>query len=229
MRRDTFPAPLGGLAAEASGFQPGSTGSNETDGRRRRRLHNREAVVDALLDLYREGNLRPSTDEIAERAGLSPRSLFRYFEDVDDLAGAAVNRAQLRALPVISFDVDPTAPRAARVKGLVEQRFRVFDEVGHAATVVRIRAPVQPVVAELLSQNRAFLREQLRELFAAELGRLRGSQAREVLAALDVVSSYESYDLLQHDHRLAPNRARAAMTLAIEGILDAAVPETDEA
>ena len=53
----------------------------ETDGRRLRRALNREAVVDALLSLYDEGNLRPGTDRIAERAGISPRSLFRYFDD----------------------------------------------------------------------------------------------------------------------------------------------------
>ena len=62
---------------------------------------NREAVVDALLDLYAEGNLRPGTDEIAERAGISPRSLFRYFEDADDLAGEAVARQLARALPLV--------------------------------------------------------------------------------------------------------------------------------
>ncbi|MBV8463124.1 MAG: helix-turn-helix transcriptional regulator, partial [Acidimicrobiales bacterium] len=100
MRRGTFPEPLAGFPDSPSAFRLGGDAADETDGRRRRRLTNRGTVVDALLDLYREGNLRPSTDEIAERAGLSPRSLFRYFEDVDDLAGAAVNRAQLRALPV---------------------------------------------------------------------------------------------------------------------------------
>ena len=85
----------------------GDVPTQETDGRRLRRALNREAVVDALLDLYSEGNLRPSTDEIAERAGISPRSLFRYFRDADDLAGEAVTRQLGRAMPLLAIRNEP--------------------------------------------------------------------------------------------------------------------------
>ena len=48
------------------------------DGRRVRREQNREAVLDAVVELFHEGSYQPTTDEIAIRAGLSPRSQFRY-------------------------------------------------------------------------------------------------------------------------------------------------------
>ena len=136
--------------SDPTGFSRVQARGPETDGRRQRRVHNREAVVDALLDLYREGNLRPSTDEIAERAGLSPRSLFRYFDDVDDLAGAAVARRRIAAAlltAVLAVEAEDSE-RSLRIKALVDQRFRLFDEVGHAAAVTRLRAPFQPVLAE---------------------------------------------------------------------------------
>jgi len=221
--RFELPRPLAGFADDVTGFRDGSLDGAESDGRRRRRLQNREAVVDALLDLYREGNLRPSTDEIAERAHLSPRSLFRYFQDVDDLAGAAVSRAQERAAPLVTMDVPPEAARRLRIKALVDQRFRIFDEVGHAATVVRLRAPFQPVLAMLLAQNRAFLREQARELFAPELRGLGRARGRDVLAVLDVLASFESYELLQRDQGLSSTQARAAMVSAIGALLESAV------
>ena len=94
-----WPADPGALDATIGG----GDAPRETDGRRLRRALNREAVVDALLDLYSEGNLRPSTDEIAERAGISPRSLFRYFEDSDDLAGEAVSRQLERVMPCLLY------------------------------------------------------------------------------------------------------------------------------
>lgn len=222
MKRDSIPSGLG-LPDDLKGFQPGTVTDVETDGRRRRRLHNREAVVDALLDLYREGNLRPGTDEIAERAGLSPRSLFRYFDDVDDLASAAVARQQTRALPLLPIAVGPDAPRPLRIKALVDQRFRLFDEVGHSAAVTRLRAPFQPILAALLADNRAFLREQVREFFASELGTLRPARAREVLAALDILASYESTDLLLRDQGLTLAQAKSAMVSAIAAVLDSAV------
>jgi TetR/AcrR family transcriptional regulator, regulator of autoinduction and epiphytic fitness len=188
-------------------------------------LRNREAVVDALLDFYREGNLRPSTDEIAERVGLSPRSLFRYFDDVDDLAGAAVARAQSRVLNLLAVEAEPDSERSLRVKALVDQRFRVFDAVGHAATVTRLRAPFQPVLATTLQENRAFFRLQVADLFAAELSALPSARARDVLAALDVLTSYESYDLLLHDQNLTASQAKSALVHSITGALDSAMDD----
>src|SRR5271165_1494930 len=149
------PAPSRPVVAEASdaiwpadpgALDPPTGGGDaprETDGRRLRRALNREAVVDALLDLYSEGNLRPSTDEIAERAGISPRSLFRYFEDADDLAGEAVTRQFGRAMPLLPLCVEADAPFDARVAALADQRLRLFSVVGQAAHVSRLRAPFQ--------------------------------------------------------------------------------------
>ena len=61
-----------GAGPDPAGPGPTDRPGSGTDGRQLRRRRNREAVVEALLDLYREGNLRPSTEEIAARSGLSP-------------------------------------------------------------------------------------------------------------------------------------------------------------
>jgi AcrR family transcriptional regulator len=196
----------------------------EPDGRRRRRVQNREAVVDALLDLYRDGNLRPGTDEIAERAGLSPRSLFRYFDDVDDLASAAVTRQQIRALPLAAIIATPEDPFRTKVDALVEQRFRVFQEVGQAAKVVRLRAPFQPVLARELGQTRAFFRHQIVELFEPELGRMGPARAPGAVAAADVLTSFESFQLFRHEEGLSLTDAAAAMVRAVALVLDPGSP-----
>ncbi len=129
-------------------FVAGAGGHEEppalTDGRRLRRALNREAVVDALLDLYTEGNLRPSTDEIAERAGISPRSLFRYFEDADDLAGEAVARQLARVLPILPIETGPDAPLADRVAALADQRLRLFTTSARPPTSRACGHPSSP-------------------------------------------------------------------------------------
>ncbi len=188
------------------------------DGRRRRRVQNRLAVVDALLDLYQDGNLRPATDEIAERAGLSPRSLFRYFDDVDDLARAAVSRQQERALPLVPIGVNADAPLRDRAKGLVEQRFRLFEVVGQSAKVWRIRSPFQPVLAEELAQTRAFLRSQLLDLFGTELEAMSGRKAASVVAAAYVLTSFESYQLLIDDQGFAMDEAKGVMVESLVSV-----------
>lgn len=189
-----------------------------TDGRQLRRERNREAVVEALLDLYRDGNLQPSSEEIAERSGLSPRSLFRYFDDVEDLVRAAIGRQQGRAIPLIPIDADPDAPFEVKVTALVEQRFRLFEAVGNAAGVLRLRSPFQPLLAAALARNRAFLRWQLRTLLAPELARL-GAAADGALAAADVVTSFESRHLLLDDQGLTRTQAMAVMVDSLLAIL----------
>ncbi len=190
-----------------------------TDGRQLRRERNREAVVEALLDLYSEGNLQPSAEEIATRSGLSPRSLFRYFDDVDDLVRAAIDRQKERAIPLLPIDATPEAPLEVKVAALVDQRFRLFGAVGNAATVSRLRSPFQPLLATDLAQNRAFLRSQMEVLFAPELAAMGREAAIRALAAADVLASFESRALLCNDRGFDAARAKSVMTEAIGSIL----------
>lgn len=190
-----------------------------TDGRQLRRRRNRQAVVEALLDLYRDGNLRPSAEEIATRSGLSPRSLFRYFDDVDDLIRTAVSRQEELALPLVSVDVGPEAPLEIRVRSLVDQRFRLYQAVGNAAAVSRLRAPFEPVLAAELRRNRNFLRTQLLGLFGAELTELGTPGGPSALAAIDVLTSFESLQLLLHDQVLSEIDAKEVVAGAVLTIL----------
>jgi len=205
----TGPAP-----ATEAGEEP-----TETDGRRLRRAVNRQAVVDALLDLYQEGNLRPGTDEIAERAGISPRSLFRYFDDTDDLAGEAITRQLARAVPLVQLDIGPDAPFDERVRALVDQRVRLFATIGQAAHVARLRAPFQPRLAATVAEGRHYLRNQLAALFAPELGALGGERAEQALASSDVLASFESYQLLTGDPGGSTERASAVIVAALTALL----------
>jgi AcrR family transcriptional regulator len=210
-----WPADPGALDTSTGG----GVAPAETDGRRLRRALNREAVVDALLDLYGEGNLRPSTDEIAERAGISPRSLFRYFEDADDLAGEAVTRQLGRAMPLLPLGVGADAPFDDRVAALVDQRLRLFSTVGQAAHVSRLRAPFQPRLATSLTEGRRFLRSQVRTLFAAELAAMPDARAEASLAGADILASFESYQLLTGDQELTLADARAVLIATLVTML----------
>jgi AcrR family transcriptional regulator len=200
---------------------PGEAGAG-TDGRQLRRERNREAVVEALLDLYHDGNLRPSTEEIATHSGLSPRSLFRYFDDVDDLNRAAMRGLQQRVEHLFPVTVTHDRPLDVRVAALLEQRFRLYDAIGNAALVARLRSPFQPVLAEQLRQNRALFRGQIETLFASELAALPEGRAARVLAATDVLTTFEACRLLTEDQGLSPEAARNVLGDALATLLGSA-------
>lgn len=181
------------------------------DGRRLRRAQNREAVIDALLALFRDGNYQPGMAEIAARAGLSLRSVFRYFDDVDDLHRAAAIRQIALVLPLLEVPVPATAPVAAKAAAVVRSRAALFEQIGPAARALRAGAYRHAPLAAELARNRAFLRSQLAAIF--------GPEAAGQLPALDVLCSFESYELLRHDQALSRAAAERALTDAISALL----------
>ena len=181
------------------------------DGRRLRRTQNREAVIDALLSLFRDGTYQPSTAEIATRAGLSLRSVFRYFDDVDDLHRAAAIRQVALVLPLLEVPVAASAPLAAKVAAVVAARAALYEQIGPAARALRASAHRHAPLAAELGRNRAFLRSQLAAIF--------GPDAAGRLPALDVLCSFESWELLRHDQGLSRPATERALADAIGALL----------
>lgn len=185
------------------------------DGRRLRREHNRQAVVEALVDLFDDGVYEPSSAQIAERAGLSPRSLFRYFDDVDDLTRAAIERQLSAARPLLHIDARSGDPLPHRIERLVDARIRLYDAITPGARAARICAHRNKAVADHLREARKHWRKQVEELFAEEL-----RHHRDQLPALDVLCSFESYELLRHAQRLTRAATATALVAALSALLD---------
>jgi AcrR family transcriptional regulator len=185
-------------------------------------------VLHALLDLYGEGRLDPSSEEIAARAGLSPRSLFRYFDDIDDLTRAVVNLQYERVTPLLGVGgpADPPfagQPLPDRAVALAQQRARLFTAVGVVGRVSRLRAPFLPVIAAELTQARTFLREQLARVLAPELAAMGGPSAGRVLATLDVLCSFEAHELWT-GRGLSDDGIVELLADAIVGLVTASMP-----
>jgi AcrR family transcriptional regulator len=186
---------------------------DEVDGRRLRREQNREAVLDAMVELFEEGNLTPTTGEVAQRAGLSPRSLFRYFDDIDDLNRAAIDRQLHDAQPLLDPDVAADAPLTERIEALVTTRARLWETIGPAARAARALAHRRPLVATQLHDGRGYMRRQLEELFP--------EAPDAVMPAVDALCSFESYELLRYERRMSRTAATAAVAAGLHALLGA--------
>jgi AcrR family transcriptional regulator len=191
------------------------------DGRHARRERNREAVVAALLALYHEGDLDPPVERIAARSGVSARSLFRYFDDVDDLCRSAIGSQLAEVLPIIERVITADAPFRDRVRAVVAQRVTLFETVGRVGVIARVRAPFQPLVATQLREVRAVLRERMATAFAPELADLEPDDAAVALAAADVACSYETHELLRSDQGLDRDVTVAVLEHAVAAAIGA--------
>ncbi|HVV75747.1 MAG TPA: TetR/AcrR family transcriptional regulator [Mycobacteriales bacterium] len=197
-----------------------TTTSSELDGRRARRGRNREAVVDALLELFREGELNPSVAAVAERSGVSLRSVFRYFDDLDEMGRIAIGRHLDSVGHLFDLANIGEGSRSNRIDALVSQRVALYERVAPVMRAALIRAPFQAVIANALSRRREFLRDQSAEQFAPELATLSVADAAIVLSGVDVLTSFESMELLRVDHKLTTAKA----AVAIKGSLDRLLP-----
>ncbi|MGY6500626.1 MAG: TetR/AcrR family transcriptional regulator [Acidimicrobiales bacterium] len=205
------------MSAEPRGADAGADVG--TDGRNARRQRNRDAAVDAMLSLIDSGSLAPTMSEVAVAAGLSPRSLFRYFDDIEDLVRSAVARQQERLAPLAAVSVDPGAPLADRVRSVVAQRMRAIEAMGHVGRVARLRAHEQPAIRAELARQRRALRRDLASAFSAELADRPAPEARAILAAVEVLCSYESHELMCADQGLTGSEAADAVACALDALL----------
>jgi len=199
-----------------------------TDGRHARRDRNKVAVVDAYLDLVREGITRPSVAEVADRSGVSRRSVFRYFADKDELARTAIERQQSRVAPLYRMTFDPSASLDDRIEQCLDQRLELYEAVAPVARLTRALAPVQPVVASELAKTRSLLRSQVERVFAVELAAKSERSAAVARSMTDVLCSFEAFDLLRSAQGLPLEEVRQCIGHSLRAILTAPAGDANE-
>jgi len=167
-----------------------------TDGRRARRDRNRDKVVDALLELYDENNLRPTVAEVAERSGVSHRSVFRYFEDLEELYRIAIQKNLVRLEPLIGLPELGKGTLIERIDAIVDQRLALHRAQQATSRVARMRAYEQPVLDQVLANAANKFRRQVERHFEAELDQMETEKRLRTLAGADIICSFEAYDMM---------------------------------
>jgi AcrR family transcriptional regulator len=170
------------------------------DGRTARRDRNRIAVLDAVLELFSEGNLLPSAEEVARRSGVSLRSVYRYVENTDDLIRAAVERRREQVAPLFELDHLGEGPLDQRIAALCDSRVRAYDEVYLTARAARARAYSVPILREQLEDASDLLRDQVASQFAPELAEMPQRTHGDVLEAVDALCQHESIERYRQRH-----------------------------
>jgi AcrR family transcriptional regulator len=189
-----------------------------TDGRTRRRARSFDRAVDAVLDLIEDGVPFPTAQQVAERSGVSIRTVFRLTDDVESLQAAAVARQTERMAPL--YVALPTGgPLGDRVTALVQNRAVVFEAIAPVRRVAERLALTSPHIAQGLAHHHRFLRSQVASTFALELSRRPTKDRRLVLAAADAASGWETWDQLRRTGGLSRRESERAVRLLLAGVL----------
>ena len=154
------------------------------DGRRARGERARTAVVDAILDLLQEGDLKPTAERVAERAGVSLRLVFHHFADLESLYAAAADR-QFERLRLLIKPIPSDGAFDQRLETFLRQRARMWERI---APVRRASLRFEPFSKELgrrLADARAIARKEAASVFRTEIEKFPPGDRAEVMAALD--------------------------------------------
>ncbi len=196
------------------------------DGRTARRDRNKDAVLDAVVELFTEDNLDPGPDQVARRVGLSSRSVYRYFEDREALVRAAIDRHLEKVRPLSLIHAIGKGPLEARIERFVEARIRLHDAIGATARASRRRAPSDPIIAAQVRRTRRLLAEQVEMHFEPELRALPPTMRRSTTAACDTLCQLEALDHLRLHLGLSLADTRRVMGVALRSLLSCAETPT---
>jgi TetR/AcrR family transcriptional regulator of autoinduction and epiphytic fitness len=189
------------------------------DGRTRRAQHTRSRIVDATLSLVDDGDLRPTAPRIAARAGVSVRSVFQHFDDLETLHAAMFDR-MLDGVVHLLVPVDVEMPTVERIGRFVAQRAQLLEAVTPLRRAADVYGQSSAVITERLAESHCYLRAEVETAFAPELDSS-GAYRAELLDALDAALSWPVWWVLRSDQDLDHDAAVAVVRRTVTALLRA--------
>jgi len=189
-----------------------------TDGRQARSRRTRTAVAEAMLDCLQDGLLRPSAKEVAERAGVSTRAVFRHFDKMEALLEEAAElqiERVMRELPPIATE----GSLEQRINALVLHSVRRNEITAPVRRAALLAEPFSKVIRERQAWMHATARRQVRKVFAQELNALPEAERRDRIAALRALLSFSHWDELRRHERLSTAAASRVLRSAVRALL----------
>ncbi|MFN3591012.1 MAG: TetR/AcrR family transcriptional regulator [Thermaurantiacus sp.] len=186
----------------------GHHGAAKVDGRRERSAESRRRILAAGRKLIQEGKATPTAEQIAAEAGVSLRTVFRHFEEMDRLSVEIVQEVLEDSRPLMEAPLDAGDERG-RLEELLRRRATTFEQMLPFVGAIAVnRARSERVEARYRDVMAGWSRQ------VAEASPDAVREAPERLAALDMVLSPEAWMRLRHVQGLSSDEADSALRAA---------------
>lgn len=184
-----------------------------TDGRKLRSEDSKRKIVAAMLELVREGRIAPTAEEVANRAQVGLRTVFRRFKDMESLyaemAGAIDDKIE-------SIVDQPSDNRSweDNLRQLVDRRLQVYEIIMPyrvAAEALKFQSTI------LLTRHMQIVRDERHRLLALLPDDLQ--EDRLLVEGLEAALSFDMWNQLRNDQRLSAEEGGAVVTLIVSSLL----------
>jgi AcrR family transcriptional regulator len=184
-----------------------------TDGRRERSRSSRSKIVAAMLDLVGKGEVAPSAARVAEVAGVGLRSVFRHFDDMDELYREMGGVIEAQVMPII-LEPPTGASWKEKLSDIADRRAKIFE------TILPYR-----ISANLKRFQSPYLMQDYRRMLRLESNTIEAYLPAVVKAdivgthGLNVILSFQTWRLLRHDQELPFDDAKAVVRRLLDDAL----------
>ncbi len=183
------------------------------------RFVTRDAIVEATVALVEEGDLRPTAPRIAERAGVSVRSVFQHFDDLSSLYTAVVQRVVER-LAVLLVPIDPAQALPERVATFARHRANLLEAVTPFRRAAAVHGPFAPEIRHAAGKGTLFLRLEVETVFAPEIAAaVDEGDRRELTGALAAAASWPVWESLRSEAGYTSAQAQGVLRRMLLSLL----------
>jgi AcrR family transcriptional regulator len=157
--------------------------------------------------------MSPAAARVAEVAGVSLRTVFRHFEEMDGLYREMTEAVEAEIAPLLR---EPFQARSwkGQLSELVTRRVRIYERVMPlklAGTLRRFQSDF------LMEDHQRFLKEERAGLRAVLPPAIVSDPA--LYPALEMVTSFSAWSRLRQDQRLSPDRAETVVRLSVDRLV----------
>ena len=205
---------------EKSALATTSSRAPKIDGRRLRSERTRLAIIEAYLELLRRNSVMPTAAQIADEAGCSVRSIFERFSDLNALSLATADYAIAQGqAEAVARNINGDRP--TRIRSHVETRALACEKwlpLWRIITSLDQDAELRTRVVLVRLANI----ERMKLMYRLELSSLPEPARDQLLTALAVLISFESWDQMRHCFGLSTEAAQGVWRSAIDRMLPSA-------
>lgn len=184
-----------------------------TDGRRIRSQESKQKIVHAMLELVRDGNVSPTAEEVAQKADVGLRTLFRRFKDMESLYAEMSTAIKEKVAPLID---EPLSHEHwwENLHQLVDRRAKVYEII----MPYRVASEALKFQSTVLSSHHSQIVYDEREKLLAVVPE-NMLYDRPLIEALEAALSFDMWNQLRNDQRLSAAEAGEVVQRIITGLL----------
>lgn len=178
----------------------------------------RIAVVDAFIDVVLECGSPPTPEEAANRAGVSRATFFRYFSTIAELRNEAATRVVERFPDLLTIPTIGLGSRDDRIRRFVDFQVQLHETLHPLELLMRSHAAQDPEAAGFVDAVRRLHADHARQHFEADLHPHGPARRDDLVAAIAVLTSVESWQQFRHSLGRSRAQTNRAWRSALVGI-----------